>query len=133
MVNTDLLRKVREALTTPEAHPGLGWSQYEWATRGHMLQTAVAGGVQVIPPDCGTSMCVAGWTCHLAGDTIEWDGDDVATYVTTASGEMRTIRGRACELLGVEDRPSSLRELFAGSTPPDRVIEIIDTLLLAGA
>lgn len=57
-------------------------------------------------PACGTTACLAGWTCRLAGDMLhvlppEQAESDEFDYVLV-DGVVRTIPERAAELLGLE-------------------------------
>lgn len=67
----------------------------------NMGNWVVSDHAQVVPGkqlDCRTAMCVAGWTCYLAGWTL-----NPQTDLATKDGETHDIQGLATELLGVGD------------------------------
>lgn len=87
--NLPLLRQVLRHIDT---HPK-EWNQHRWAERD----------------ECGTTCCVAGWTCVFAGYEIEWRHYCKFTeYLTNGC----CICTKAWQLLGlIEDERA---ELFAG-------------------
>jgi len=47
---------------------------------------------------CGTTMCYAGWACHIAGDQLT-----IGRAAKDADGNFTPISERAAELLGLND------------------------------
>lgn len=72
---------------------------------------------------CGTTACVAGWTCLLAGDdfVIEADDDELANlkgkldieYVISRDNVQHTVGGRAMDLLGLDSDQADM--MFDGN------------------
>jgi hypothetical protein len=84
-------------------------------------------------PVCGTTMCLAGIACTLAGDKIRIIkiDDAVATFAVDPTGMTHHIGERGAELLGLPDAdeglfhtsdwPESLyHEYLAANTPDER-------------
>lgn len=78
--------------------------------------------------ECGTVACLAGWTCLLAGDQPVcrplW-----TDYMAVRVGDthrLRKIRGRAKELLGIDDLQADY--LFDASNSIDDLIEEIEKI-----
>lgn len=110
------------------------WDQGEWA-RGaatkRRRKNPDSGETDLVEVSvsCGTTFCLAGNACHLAGDKFvvpEYEahfGESVdVTEVLTAEGDLRGIEGRATDLLGIKGYEA--RELFDGSNDIDDVREI---------
>lgn len=130
MANVELAQKVKAAVTAkPEA-----WNQHTWAS--------VPIGDFTMPPSeyeegeglnlsCGTTMCLAGWTCHLAGEKIDWtateDGrDGTRTAYRLKSGEI--IEDRATELLGIDiDDAGYLFHTYDSEMALDHLDQIIES------
>lgn len=97
-VNLTLLR---DALDRIEAEPQ-HWNQHAWAAR----------------TTCGTTYCLAGWTCVLAGHHIDWDNAIYADDAEDAPMEAITltngwlISAAAQRLLGLTDAEAD--RLFDG-------------------
>src|SRR5262245_8939702 len=51
---------------------------------------------------CGTTMCYAGWACHVVGDRLT-----VGREAKDADGNFTPISERAAELLGLNDREAN--------------------------
>lgn len=55
--------------------------------------------------ECGTTMCLAGWTAKIAGATILFEhGRDWSATCITPQGERETIPDFAAEVLGLDER-----------------------------
>ncbi len=106
MANVELLKSLKAAvLAKPEF-----WDQHKWAAvpievPGSLVEFEEGEGLEVT---CGTTMCLAGWTCHLSGEKIDWTKIDVDEFNGTTqyvahklkSGE--SIENRAIELLDID-------------------------------
>lgn len=107
MVNTELAIKIREAIT---AKPEL-WSQGKWASvpRPSDLHDDDENFV-LVEGSCATTMCIAGWACHLSGEKFDWtdaelEDNRLVVSKLTSGAEIET---RAEELLGVNEYDVSL-------------------------
>jgi hypothetical protein len=90
MANQELAKTVLDHLLAhPEQH-----NQDRWGER----------------TECGTTMCVAGWTCELAGERLEWQRSSTTTGVGTwCTTDGVYIPRRAAQLLGLtEDEAARL-------------------------
>lgn len=66
----------------------------------NMASWVVSAGALVVPGeqlDCGTTMCVAGWACYLAGWTL-----NPYTDLASKDGETHDIQGLAAKLLDLD-------------------------------
>lgn len=125
MANIELAKKIKAAIT---AKPEL-WDQHKWAAVesdnvGSLLDFTEGEGVELT---CGTTMCIAGWACHLSGEKIDWrssehDGDNQIVASRLKSGEM--IEDRAAQLLGVDG--SDLFYVYNEETVLDHLDQIIE-------
>lgn len=100
MLNIELLRTVRETLV--RAKENRTWDQSMWAAveRGKSAPESPES-----PISCGTSMCVAGWTCFLSGKEIDWRGAerDGGYLVASELTDGTPIEQEAQKLLGLND------------------------------
>jgi hypothetical protein len=114
-LDADLLDKTLhhiETLDAFEGHVDDRWVQQWW----------------ISPNVCGTSACFAGWTCVLAGDTL-----DAATCDAIApDGTRRFIPDRARELLGIDLDTEPAEYLFAASNDLDDIRRIVGQLKADG-
>jgi hypothetical protein len=121
MADIERLKTLRQTVLTKRD----GWDQRYWAAKGE---------------ECGTTMCLAGWTCHLfgeEGDSVDWnravpiyanDGDDTQEEVGyLISGE--SIEKRAEELLGLDIQDAM--ELFWATDEQD-ALSVLDDLIERG-
>jgi hypothetical protein len=76
--------------------------------------------------ECGTALCIGGWTCLLAGDTVY----NAGALSVDKDGNTKDIEERAMDLLGLEDTalfavgtwPAGLQErYFEAKTKTERV------------
>jgi hypothetical protein len=103
-VNIPLLRKVMDHITAhPEEH-----DQESWAIRR----------------DCGTTMCVAGWTVHFAGHVIDWSEDDSESC--TVDGNRALISDTAQADLGIG--AGAVEDLFFQSVTLDDVWQTVERI-----
>lgn len=130
MENLDvpLLRKAVEWVLEQDKlaleDPAREWEQGTWGEGkiGRAKDAVVREGQRYRPVvDCGTSCCVAGKICLLAGDQFVWqdDGERVRAgtvievdEVITEDGRVMDIDDRAIELLGVKENEAY--PLFSG-------------------
>jgi len=83
----------------------------------------------VNPMTCGTTGCIAGHICVIAGDkylvpTDTRDGVEIQVdWVLTPEGEVRNINSRAIDLLG-GDSETEVGDLFSGGNSITKVREI---------
>jgi hypothetical protein len=117
--NVERFRKVRERVLSD------GWEQRYWALRR---------------PACGTVHCVAGWTCHDAGDRFAWYEStdwvkpshapvEAAIFVVDGGVEVE-IFDRAMELLGLTVKEAE--ELFHSENDLEKVLGLIDQYIQEG-
>lgn len=96
MANRELAQKIYDTIT---AKPEL-WDQHTWAAFNDQPTDAD----EIVEGSCGTTMCLAGWACHLSGEKIDWangemqDGKWVAHRLK--SGEQ--VEERATQLLDID-------------------------------
>jgi hypothetical protein len=83
-VNTELAGRIVEAIeANPEQHDQAYWRK----------RTA-----------CGTTMCIAGWTCYLNGDEfVPYQDGRQSFAVKTEDGSELSIATRAADLLGLRE------------------------------
>lgn len=85
--------------TAVELEEETGWDQDAWSWQGRVSR------------GCGTTHCVAGWTCAEAGDRMIYNPTlGIAGTCRTRDGEVLRIAQRAQELLELDD--DQARELF---------------------
>lgn len=107
MANIELAQKIRAAIT---AKPEL-WSQGKWASvpKPSDLHEDDENFV-LVEGSCATTMCIAGWACHLSGEKIDWADAELEDNQLVASrlksGEM--IETRAEELLDLNESDVTL-------------------------
>lgn len=128
MANTELAKKIKAAIT---AKPEL-WDQHKWA--------AVPTGAFVVAPEefeegegldltCGTTMCLAGWACHLSGEKIDWtvteeDGDKRVAHRLKSGA---AIEDRAAELLEIDwEDAGNLFYAYNEETALDHLTQLIE-------
>ncbi|QWS68222.1 hypothetical protein SEA_VANLEE_105 [Gordonia phage VanLee] len=104
-----------EVLSSIRLNPAMH-GQPEWA---HSEEPTV-------DPGCGTTLCVAGWACYLAGDSIDWrkttGGKYLAHTVTLPDNSQEEIPVRAKDLLGLDGDDASL--LFYASSE-QRAVQLL--------
>jgi hypothetical protein len=83
-MNTEVAARIIEAIeTNPEQHDQAYWRK----------RTA-----------CGTTMCIAGWTCYLNGDEfVPYQDSRFSFEVRTKDGSEMSIAARAADLLGLSE------------------------------
>lgn len=134
MANTELLKKVKKVLTLkPEL-----WDQHQWARTMDRPEDAPkhveADDLEEETKEvtCGTAMCVAGWTCFLSGERIDWKGaeeTDSGALQATFLLDGQEIETRARELLDID--PFDAGTLFYGFDR-DMTLIRIDELIETG-
>lgn len=113
-------------LEQPEVNLELHWKQWAWAVKTDVHSTGRGSMIM----DCGTGMCVAGWGCHLAGDTFVWALDQgTEAEEVMVDGRRMPISQRARELYDLT--PYQAEMLFAGSNDLGQIRTIIAKLLAA--
>jgi hypothetical protein len=76
--------------------------------------------------DCGTTMCIAGWTCELAGETLAWESTNAggATWYT-ADGAY--IPSRAAALLDLNTHETDMLFFTGKDTALRNLKHLADT------
>ncbi|TLS46019.1 hypothetical protein FE633_10710 [Streptomyces montanus] len=69
MPDAELAARIRTEITRHPRHH----DQHAWLAGTRLLRPDQA-------PDCGTTLCVAGWTAHLTGYTLERDSGIVRAF-----------------------------------------------------
>lgn len=151
-LNIELLRAAVAWVEAEEAKgEGGAWEQRVWA-EGTPTEEAVEVPGYLRPftkIDCGTSMCLAGWVCHIAGDTFITRSSNVYDYareglpievsvVVDFEGRSHGIPSRALALLGldssgiteVDDMGEAFWDLFEGDNDAEDIRHIA-TLIAA--
>lgn len=133
MANIELAKKIKAAIT---AKPEL-WNQRKWAVvftdaLGDTALTEFDEG-EGVELSCGTSMCIAGWACHLSGEKINWregdfePDDDGEKFVAHLLMSGKGIEDRALELLDLPDGDAGLLfYTFEEAVVLDRLDQIIE-------
>ncbi|MEU1827179.1 hypothetical protein ABZ502_32725 [Streptomyces abikoensis] len=111
MPNATLARYILDSILT---HPDQ-YDQSAWFTSDHLLTPDAE-------PECGTTLCVAGWAAHLSGYTLVHDGWPTAIK----DGEHVSV-DRAAEL-ALNISPYDAAVLFHGDLLPEQAIAALDQL-----
>lgn len=151
-LNIELLRAAVAWVESEEAKgDGGSWEQGVWA-EGIPTEETVEVPDSPYPfekIDCGTGMCLAGWVCHIAGDTFVARSSKVDDYaneglpievsdVVDFEGRKHLIPSRALALLGLEssgitevdDMGEAFWDLFEGDNDVEDIRHIA-TLIAA--
>lgn len=119
-VNIPLLRKAvewaeAEAAKPPEVRQ---WDQGWWVT----LPAERAEEFEVDEAACGTAYCIAGWTCHAAGDVFDESRSECVSNLADGTH----ISYRARDLLGISS--SGAEALFYGGNTIADVRRIAESI-----
>jgi hypothetical protein len=119
-VNIPLLRKAVEWAEAEAAKPEREreWDQGYWVT----LPVMRAAELGLDEAQCGTVYCIAGWTCHAAGEDFKRDSD---TLLSRTAEDVH-ISDRAAELLGIDRLAASA--LFNGGNTIEDVRRIAEEI-----
>ena len=141
-VNIPLLRKAVEWAEAEAKKPLLEreWDQSGWMrspkhrARDYLMDKAhrtgnfaelTDEGIQELAQTCGTSYCIAGYICHLAGLTFTGDNSSMFYRVIDANGVERNVSEVAAELLG---NPDDTGLLFDAGNSIERVRVIAEEI-----
>jgi hypothetical protein len=108
MANVELLKKVRDKITSDPEH----WNQNFWGILdGEVVERTrkpLADRTPEFEISCGTTACIAGWACILSGEPMEWrtaapDYFQPRLLSATETVHGRDVSVRAAELLGLDE------------------------------
>jgi hypothetical protein len=152
--DAELLTKTLAKIEEIEAKGQGGWDQGEWvawpapdaerAVKGKkgrfrsVFDASSSEQVALLPVDCGTAKCFAGWAVALAGEGIRqrvyrWKNDQgewVYGYGSAGvevGGRWVPVSDRAEQLLGLD--PYEAGALFSGSNSLDDLREYVGNLI----
>lgn len=144
-LNIELLRDAVEWAEAEAKKKSGKWDQNRWAV-GPLAKRRLRDSEGILRPvikvTCGSSFCLAGNICASEGDRLVvsgWraiDGEVMADYaIPKGSREVKSIRERACELLGVDsvdveddDGVHGFHDLFDGDNTIEDVRRIAELL-----
>ncbi len=97
-MNIERLRALRERILTVDRRQ---FSMMNWIRDSEVIGMTT-NGEWAVSADCGTSACLAGWTCIMWPLTVTLEGSGEKVEVPVL-GSVCSLRQRAMELLELDD------------------------------